>query len=280
MKKRKSKVRTYIQILFFALIAILAVNNTLAESDAAIAWIPVLSLHAICPFGGVVTLYNLATVGDYIQKIHASSVILLAISIVMAILFGPVLCGWICPLGSLQEWIGKIGKRIFKKKYNAFVPKKADRYLRYIRYLVLIWVVYVTAKSGTLVFKNVDPYNALFTFWSEEVSYSAVLVLILTLVGSLFIERPWCKYACPYGALMGISNKFRMFKIRRNEPTCIHCTKCDRACPMNIEVSKGQAVKNAQCISCYECTSEQACPIPDTVTLSATFKKVVAGDKV
>lgn len=264
--KKKFNIRLAVQIFFFVLIALIAYNHTASETGNALPFLPSdLSLHAICPFGGVVTLYSLATVGDYIRKIHASSVIILGISMVLAIGFGPVICGWVCPLGSIQEWTGKIGKKLFKSKYNHFVPQDIDKALRYVRYAVLAWVIYITAKSGTLLFVNVDPYYALMNFYSGEVVPSAFVVLGLTLAGSLFIERPWCKYACPYGAVLGLTNKFRIFKIKRNAPTCIGCTKCDRVCPMNINISKADAITDHQCISCMECTSDRSCPIPNTV---------------
>ena len=103
---------------------------------------------------------------------------------------------------------------------------------------MLVWVVFVTARSATLLFANVDPYNALFTFWYEEASLPAMMILGVTLLGSLFIERPWCKYACPYGALLGLFNKIRIFKIRRAPSTCIACNRCTNVCPMNIDVAR------------------------------------------
>lgn len=271
MKKvKKNGIRTWIQVVFFTLIALIAVNKTLAEAGIGVSFLSDASLHALCPFGGVVTLYNLAALGTFIQKIHISAVILLSLILLLAILFGPVFCGWVCPLGSFQEWIGKIGRKFFKRKYNHFMPLKFDKWLRYFRYGVLLWVVIVTAKSGYLIFESVDPYNALFTFWSEEVSITALIILGLTSLLSLFVERPWCKYACPYGALLGLSNKIRIFKIHRTASTCISCHKCKNNCPMNIPVSDRERITDLQCISCYECTSERNCPMPNTVQISTS----------
>lgn len=267
--------RRVIQIAFFVLILLMSINHTLTEDGGAgLPLVPEASLHAVCPFGGAETLYTLISTDTYIQKIHPSALVLFAVVALLAVLFGPVFCGWICPLGSIQEWIGKLGRQLFKKKYNHFVPGKLDQVLRYMRYLVLIMVLYLTATSLKLAFLEVDPFHALFNFWSGEVAVGAFLVLGLTLALSLFVERPWCKYACPYGAILGVSNLFRVFSIKRNPDTCIRCKACDRACPMNITVSQGGTVRDHQCISCMECTSERSCPVPATVELQVgAFRK-------
>ena len=263
-------IRRVVQFLFFALIALISVNRTLVEAGGGIDFLSSASLHALCPFGGVVTIYQYATTGTFVQKIHESSFVLMIIVFLSAVLFGPVFCGWVCPLGTVQEWFAGIGRKIFKKRrYNHFIPVKIDRVLRYLRYLVLAWVIYMTAVSGTLIFESVDPYFALFNFWSGEVAIGGLIVLGVTLAASLFIERPWCKYACPYGAVLGITNLFRVFSIRRTASTCNMDHVCDIVCPMNIEVSSKTIVRDHQCISCLECTSEAHCPVAGTVTFEA-----------
>lgn len=276
-KNQKSKaavVRLIVQISVFSLVALIAVSKWLAEKGISIPLLPEASLHAICPFGGVATLYEFVTAGTFIQKIHSSSFILMILGLIAAILFGTIFCGYICPFGSFQEWIGKLGRKLFPKRYNRVVPKKLDRVLRYLRYLVLIMVLYQTAVSATLVFQSVDPYYALFNFFTNEVAVTAYIMLGVILALSLIIERPWCKYFCPYGALLGLFNSARIFKIRRNKNTCIGCKKCDQVCPMNIEVSQGETIRNHQCISCHKCLSEVSCPVKDTVAITAGKEKV------
>lgn len=270
--RRRIWLRTIVQIFFFALIALISVNHTLAESGKGIPILSSASLHSLCPFGGVVTIYQYATTGTFVQKIHESAFILMVIGFVLAILFGPVFCGWICPFGSIQEWVGKLGRKIFKRRYNFFIPAKIDRILRYLRYLVLGWVIYMTAASATLVFAAFDPYFALFNFWSSELAIGGLVVLLVTLAGSLFIDRPWCKYACPYGAVLGITNLVRIFRIRRIPGTCKLDRACDIYCPMNIKVSEKTIIRDHQCISCLECTSEARCPAAGTVEFVAGGK--------
>lgn len=271
--KRRVWLRNLVQIFFFVLIALIAVNHTLAESGRGIPLLSSASLHSLCPFGGVVSIYKYATTGTFVQKIHDSSFILMILGFLLAVLFGPVFCGWVCPLGSIQEWFGGLGRKLVgKKRYNRFIPARYDRWLRYLRYAVLAWVLYMTAVTGKLIFAEYDPYFALFNFWTSEVAVLGLAVLGVTLLGALFVERPWCKYACPYGAVLGLSNLFRVFKIRRVAATCKLDGACDIYCPMNIPVSSLKIVRDPQCISCLECTSEARCPAAGTVEFVAGGK--------
>lgn len=268
-KRRVQNWRTWIQLFFFVLVLFIATSNGLSEEGVEIPVKAEVSLHAICPFGGVVSFWNLITTGALVKKIHESSVVLAVIGILLSVLFGPVICGWICPFGTFQEWLGKIGKKVWKKRYNEFVPRPLDRILRFLRYAVFIWVSYMTIMTGKLAFQEVDPYYTLFNFWRSEVSVSGFIVLGVIIVLSFFVERPFCKYACPYGAFQGIFNLFRVFTIRRNPATCISCNACSRTCPMNIDVASSGVVRNHQCISCLKCTSENACPVNETVEFAA-----------
>lgn len=264
-KRTARRIRTVVQVFFFVLIALISVNHTLVESGAK--GIPLLSsasLHSLCPFGGVVSIYQYLDTGTPVRKVHESAFVLMWIGFALAILLGPVFCGWVCPMGTIQEFFGKLGRRIFKR-FNRFIPYKVDRVLRYLRYLVLAWVVYMTASSATLMFADLDPYFALFHLWSGEVAITGVIILGVVLLLSLFVERPFCKYACPYGAVIGVFNLFRIFKFKRNTNTCIDCKACDKACPMNIPVSTSKVVRDHQCISCMKCTSEQSCPVENTM---------------
>jgi len=262
-------IRKLSQWFFYGLILFIAVNHTLAESGTGIPFLASTSLHAVCPFGGVETLYTMATSGLLVKKIHYSSLVLAALALILSILFGPVFCGWICPLGTVQEWVGRAGRKLFRRKYNHFVPARLDNILRYLRYGVLAWVLYVTAVSGTLVFEAYDPYFALFNFWSTEVAWSALAILGVTLLLSVFVERPWCKYACPYGAVLGLTNLFRVFSIKRSTTTCKADGACSIMCPMNIPVDSKTVVRDHQCISCLECTSEAICPVARTVLFTS-----------
>jgi len=111
--KRSIWTRKFVQILFFALIAFISVNHTLVRNGGGFDFLSSASLHALCPFGGVETMFQLLTTGALIQKVRDSSIILLDLVLILSLLLGPVFCGWVCPLGTVQEWIGKLGRKWF-----------------------------------------------------------------------------------------------------------------------------------------------------------------------
>lgn len=104
-----------VQISVFVIVLLIAISKWLAEKGISIPFLPDASLHAVCPFGGVETIYEFVTTGTFIQKIHNSSFILMILGLIVAVLFGTIFCGYICPFGTFQEWIGKLGKKLFPK---------------------------------------------------------------------------------------------------------------------------------------------------------------------
>ncbi|WP_367357343.1 4Fe-4S binding protein [Mesotoga sp.] len=93
------------------------------------------SLHAVCPFGGVVTLYNLVSDGTYVQKIHPSNLFALGGLLISLVIAGAFFCGWICPLRSVQEWIGKAGRKLLRSHYNK-VPAGLNKILSLGKYAI------------------------------------------------------------------------------------------------------------------------------------------------
>ncbi len=276
-KRKKGKLglfRTIISVSILILLFAGSSVNFLAEKGLKIPFLPSVSIHSVCPLGGLESTYSLATKGSFISKIHPSALVMLVLSLVITLLFGSVFCGWICPFGTAQELIGRIGKKLFPKTFNRVIPQKVDKILRFIRYPVLAIILYYTAVAGKLIFEGYDPFYALMNIFSDEILTTAYLVLGVTVVLSLFIERPFCKYACPYGAVVGVASKFSIFKLRRDKTSCVNCKLCDKACPMNIEVSSLETVNSHQCISCYKCTSGETCPVNYTVYISSSNPQI------
>jgi hypothetical protein len=267
--KKRSWVRRVIQISFFTFVFLLTAAHVLPGWGITLPF-SVASIHAICPFGAVETIGRLITQGNFIPKTNESNLWMFLAVAGSTILFGALFCGWLCPLGSVQDWVGRVGKKIFKKHYNHFVPKKLDRLLGYLRYIVLLLIVIDTTRMLSLTFAKVDPYYALFHFWTGEALFSAIAVLLLVLAASLFVERPWCRWFCPFGGVLGLLQLIAPWKIRRNTDLCTSCGLCTRACSVNIDVAKKVTVLDTRCNRCGECLA--ACPVADTLDHSLLSK--------
>jgi len=241
------------------------------ELDKSIPWVSESLFHYICPTCGVTSIYQFLTSSTlWVEKVKSTLGMMIGLSIMLAIVFGPVLCGFICPFGTIQDLVAKIGKKLFKGKYNKFIPSTLDNRLKYIRYVMLIVTVILTASSGVILIESLNPYHVfLGIFNAKSISLIGVLILCLIILTSLFIQRPWCKYLCPYGAFLGIFNKFKIFRVAREKVSCINCKRCDKQCPMGIEVHSMKVVRDVRCISCLECVDKNVCPKANTISYTS-----------
>jgi len=221
------------------------------------------SIHALCPFGGLESLYQVFTTGTFISKIFAGTLTLFIITLIVALLFRRSFCGLICPFGAIQEFFAKIGQKIFKRKW--IMPAPIDKPLRHLKYVVLIVTVVYAWRTAGLWMAPYDPWSAyahlpegLESVWKE--SAIGLILLALTVLGSLIYDRFFCKYLCPMGALYGIVGKLSPLKVVRNENECIDCGICNKSYPMNIDVQHSLKVTTAECMNCQTCVT--SCPKP------------------
>ena len=227
-----------------------------------------MSPESICPFGGIETIVTFLTAGVFVPHVHSSNLVLSAAVLLLAFLARGAFCGWICPLGFLQDLVAGVSSFVQRKVPAAFRGMRAlrrraaplaflDRPLRFLKYAVLAWAIWGTAAFGVMVFREVDPWIALLDIGRESTGFG-LLILGLTLVGALFVDRPWCRYACPLGAANGIVARFSPVRLERSEAACVDCNLCTKSCPMGLEVAKATVITSADCIGCLECV--EACP--------------------
>lgn len=239
--------------------AMLAVITGLTIAHQKIASMP--SIDALCPFGGIEAAYKFIAGGELLKKLTPSNIVLLVATVALAVVLSRFFCGWLCAFGALQGAFGWLGKKIFKRSFT--VPEKLDRYLRMIKYPLLAAILYFTWRMGTLVIRPYDPFAAyghlsagLGEVWGEFAV--GLVILVASMLLSMLYERAFCKYLCPLGAFNAILGRIPLFRIKRKTATCISCSKCDRVCPMNIDVSHPGEVKSMECIGCLECVT--VCP--------------------
>ena len=177
-----------------------------------------------------------------------------------AFIFGNFFCGWVCPYGTIQELFSKLGKKLFKKQFK--MPIGIQKYLQYSKYVLMI-----ISLTGiiSIVFDSINGYKTFMSIFSNGIALSVASVIMISfIVISMFFERPFCNYFCIEGVKFGVFSLTRIFSIKRNEETCVGCKKCDKVCPMNINISVKEQIRNGQCINCFECMS--ACPVDNTIT--------------
>lgn len=167
------------------------------------------------------------------------------------LLVGVLFCGWICPLGTLQDWAYKLGRKLKLPLFR--MPYKVQRYLqlsRYILYFLLTLGVTFTVLQGT---KNLSALMK-----GKEIALASLIVLIIFVLVGIFFNRPFCNYICTGGARRGLWSVIRIIGIRRDTSRCINCKLCSKSCPMNIDVANTDFVRHPNCIGCMSCLS--ACP--------------------
>lgn len=182
------------------------------------------------------------------------------IIISITIILGRFFCGWFCTFGALNDFIYTISKKMFKTKY--LVNEKLDAILKYFKYVILLFIVLVIWTSSLSLFDSYSPWDAFAQVdnLSEAiVKYTGgFIILAIIAVGAIFIERFFCRYLCPLGAIFTILSKCRIFKIKKLRDNCGECRICTNNCSMGINLSKMDNVSSGECINCFKCID--VCP--------------------
>ncbi|WDV46098.1 4Fe-4S binding protein [Clostridiaceae bacterium M8S5] len=190
--------------------------------------------------------------------------------ILLAVLLGPIFCGFICPFGFMQDLSARLGNILGVKQRQ--MPKKIQKILVFTRYLLFLLVAIF---SVTFIMKllSFDPrVNILQIINGKVIATSGLISIGLFLVIGIFFKRPFCNYLCFEGAKLGLLGIVRPFRIKRDQDKCVGCKKCDKACTMNINISNSKRVDSLQCVNCYECISN--CPIEGTLRVQPVFKDI------
>jgi len=213
------------------------------------------------PIAGMMNLKYFLLTG-HVPALHPAAMFLLVTFLAIAFLFRKAFCSWLCPVGTISEYLWRIGKKLFRG--NVRLPRWIDIPLRGLKYLLLgffVWAVSSMSATAVAAFMR-SPYGIvadvkMLNFF-RFIGQTGLIVLGVLAVASLLVQNFWCRYLCPYGALLGITSLFSPLRIRRNVETCIDCAKCSKACPSALPVDKLITIKSAECTGCLECVA--VCP--------------------
>lgn len=228
------------------------------------------SVEGFLPISALMGLKRFVLTGNY-DVIHPAGLTIFIAALAIAFLLRKGFCGWICPVGfvsNLAELAGKKIKSLFRTPVWIDYPLISLKYilLGFFCYLIL-WKMGIKALEGFIQ----TPYNMaadakMLLFFLDPTKLSLWILASLVII-SFFQRNFWCRYLCPYGALLGILAIASPFQVKRDKTTCIDCQKCDKICPSAIRVSSKNSVRTPECIGCLECLA--VCPQKDCLTLTA-----------
>lgn len=225
-------------------------------------------VEGFLPISSLVSLKYWVETG-IVNDVHPSGLYILLAIVALGFLVKKAFCSWLCPIGTVSESLWRLGERLFKR--NLTIPKCLDIPLRSLKYALLfffaysIWQMNVPSMRAFIY----SPYNKvadikMYLFFAEITSVSLWTILMLAAL-SIVVKNFWCRYLCPYGALLGIISLASPFKITRIQKTCIDCELCTKACPTNIRVHSATRVWSDECTNCMECVD--ACPVKNTLSV-------------
>lgn len=196
--------------------------------------------------------------GTFVFTEYLGSLILVLGVFLVTIVFGRYFCGFICSFGAMQDLLYTLGKLIpFKVK----IPEKANKFLRFMKYAVLAFVavgVWGFSVTGSVVWSpwTVFGIYTSLSAWSSLEYFLTLggVLLLLIIIGSFFIERFFCKYLCPLGAVFSLLSRTRLYPLKRRSEKCGNCRLCTAKCSMSIPLYKYNDVSSGECINCMKCT--------------------------
>lgn len=261
MKKSKISIiqitRLIIQIMFFIILPSLYIDT----------------------FAGIKQLY-IAIINKSFSVTTLLPQLLSAIIIIpFTLIIGRFFCGWMCAYGAFGDFIYGISKEVFKVKF--VMDENIDKVLKYLKYVILAFSVFAIWTLNTNVFSTFSPWDAfgmLITVGKlPDLSYVIAnftfgfSLFLLIAIASAFIERFFCRYLCPLGAIFAVASKLKIARIHKDRTNCGNCRICTNNCAMGIPLYKTDVVNSGECIDCMKCVT--ACPRRN-VTVKVSEKDV------
>lgn len=211
-----------------------------------------------------------------VPQIHPAGMFLLVAFLGISVLLKKAFCSWICPVGTISEWLWKAGRRFAT---NIAVPRWLDLPLRGLKYLLFAFFGWAIARMSAddIAAFMATPYGVvadvkLLNFFRHIGTTGLVVVAVIALL-SLVIQNFWCRYLCPYGAFLGIAALVSPARIRRDAELCIDCAKCRKACPARLPVDVKPQIRSAECTLCMLCVA--SCPAAGALQVKVTPKRTL-----
>lgn len=213
------------------------------------------------PIAALMNLKLLVLTGE-IPSAHPAGLALIVAFLGISLLFRKAFCSWLCPVGTISERLWRGGEALFGRTLNVWRP--VDVALRSFKYILLALFLYAVGSmsAADIVQFLHSPYGVIADVkmmnFFRAMGTTAAIVIAILLLASVVVKNAWCRYLCPYGALMGLAALASPTRIRRDPDLCIDCAKCARACPSRLPVDAKLSIRSAECSACMQCVT--VCP--------------------
>jgi NosR/NirI family nitrous oxide reductase transcriptional regulator len=256
MKNKPEKLQQYrrvVQTAIFLFIVAVFVTYQLYLMD--IINFKIAGINSFSPFSGYETLYSFLTQGDDMPHIKSFSLVLAIVILGAPFVAGRFFCGWICPFGTLHDYISRIKKRLIKDKYQ--IKPKLDSKLGWIKFGVLALIIITKGFYGSCFLTHVDPWTAFSNLPGITRNFAeiplAYIALLVVFAGAFFIPRFFCRYFCPLGALQALPAGLGLTGIKKTGGNCSGCGMCSGQCPVGISLDTQDQISSPECINCLKC---------------------------
>ena len=231
------------------------------------------------PIAGLMNLRYFLAFRQF-PAIHPSALVLLSVFVLSSLLVKKAFCSWLCPIGTVSEYLWKFGRKVIHRNFT--VPMWLDFPLRSLKYLLLAFFVYIvlTMPARDLSDFLASPFSIIADVkmlnFFRYIGTLGMVIIATLMVLSVLVQNFWCRFLCPYGALMGIVSTLSPIKIRRDALACIDCGKCNRACPSHLPVDRLVQIRSVECTGCMECIA--VCPASNALQISLPPRSAVSND--
>lgn len=215
-------------------------------------------------YGALRDVYTALISGTFSAAALSWQLWVLAATIPLTVLMGRFFCGFICSFGAMGDLFWFISGKLMKKRPR--IGDSIDKALKGLKYLILLFIVIFIWTLGAVSFDTASsPWNifgmyASLNGWPSE-NYLLSLgggLLLLIIIGSMLVERFFCRYLCPLGAVFAPISRIRFFRFKKPRQNCGSCSLCSKNCSMGIPLYRSDYVTSGECIGCLAC--KEACP--------------------
>ncbi len=276
-------IRRLLQLLSCIIVLTIGIKFFLFVSQLETGMIPDFErppgVEAFLPISALVSLKHFFIAGK-INNVHPSALVIFLIICMTSLIVKKGFCSWVCPIGLLSDFLSKLNNLSFKKK--VVLPITVDWVLRCLKYGLagfFVWSIFYKMPIQSIEQFIQSPYNQFadikMLYFFTDISNTALVVIIILFLLSFAVPYFWCRYLCPYGAVLSVFSFLSIGKIKRNPSNCTNCGRCEKKCPGLIKIRQKKTIHSSECTACMTCVRN--CPEKQAISFSITPGNIQLG---